>query len=186
MLIPGSIQNVAIPLSAALMGIVAILIQWYGYHEVAEEWSHKTFRRVLILTVLALFVLIIVHPFIVATVKIGPEGKDYSFIVGFTRPAIDPCSATMSAEDCISKIGTDTSAIKSHWGDQQIALATLSLLIPYLVFMSSFGMMVGLLLLEEKRVRDENRARRATTSTPTPSKTHGNTNKGKTNKRSRR
>jgi len=46
-LIPVSIQNVALPLSAASMGVVAVFIQWYGFQRYSKHWLNTSFRRVM-------------------------------------------------------------------------------------------------------------------------------------------
>lgn len=161
-LIPKTIQNIAIPLSSALMGIVAVVIQWYGFNRVTQNWSHKIFKRTLIITLTTLLFLIIIHPFIVVTLQVGPEGKDVSYIVGFTRPDKSPCNGGISAAKCVENLTLSPPLIESHWGDQQIAIATLSLLLPYLGFMSSFGMLIGCLLLEESRISKKEKVKKNT------------------------
>src|SRR2546423_14676681 len=51
-LIPDTIQDTVIPLSAALMGTVAVVIQWYSGEQVSRLWLHKQFARTLITAIL--------------------------------------------------------------------------------------------------------------------------------------
>jgi hypothetical protein len=174
-MMPVSLQDTAIPLSATLMGVVAVAIQWHGRDRLNRKWIEKSFKTTLALALLCLIVLVVVHPFAVATVKVGPERERMSFVVGVIdsdKPQCpddpeegretdcNPCPQGMSPEECIGRIGTSEGAIKSQWGARQIAVMSLLLLLPYLGFMTSFGLMVGLLLLEETRVRGAQRTRK--------------------------
>lgn len=148
-IIPESIQNTILPLSAALMGVVAVGIQWYAGEKTSARRLRTFFKRTMILTITSLFILIIVHSLVVVTVPIL-GGKDaVSFIVGFQRPQRAPCTE-LSDKECIKKLTFDTSKIESFWGDSQVRLARLSLMTPYLLFTTSFGLIVGLVVLKER------------------------------------
>src|SRR5437016_3481091 len=42
-LIPESLQTTILPLSSALMGIVAVGVQWYGGERLTEQWLRRAF-----------------------------------------------------------------------------------------------------------------------------------------------
>lgn len=151
-LMPDNIQDTAIPLSAALMGIVAVVIQWYGSERVTSVWLRKGFKRALVLALLSFLVLIVVHTRVVVRVAYDDGGqKSKTYLIGFFRPNNKPpCSFDDSDVDCIARIGLKESKIESYWGDTQIQIAKLALILPYLLFMSSFGLLVGLLLLKDE------------------------------------
>lgn len=165
-LIPDSLHIPAIPLSAALMGIVAVVIQWYGGENPSKRWLKKVFHRTLLLTIISFIILFIIHVFTV--VKVSYDGGSETFLVGFVRPekpACDVnspdyeecqdnrCDSSVSDGECIGKIGIDKDVVESYWGSTQIRLATLALIFPYLTFTGSFGLLVGLLLLNERARR---------------------------------
>jgi ABC-type multidrug transport system fused ATPase/permease subunit len=152
-LIPASIQDTAIPLSAALMGIVAVVIQWQGSERVSQRWLRRWFFRTLLLALFSFIALTVVHTFVVVKVDILGGRDSERFLVGFVRPIKPPCTEDISDSECIKKLTLDVSKIESFWGDKQIRLAKLSLTLPYLLFMSSFGLVVGLLLLKEESSR---------------------------------
>src|ERR1051325_2256248 len=56
-MMPVSLQDTAIPLSAALMGVVAVAIQWHGRERLNRKWAEKTFKKTLALALLCLTVL---------------------------------------------------------------------------------------------------------------------------------
>ena len=148
-LIPDSIRDTIIPLSAALMGMLAVVVQWYGGERVKREWLRKWFFRTLATAFVAFVFLTIVHSLVVVAIPIEDDDK-LTFLVGFSRPASCSCPANASNQECIKTyIGSAPDKISSCWGDQQIQLATLSLMFLYLIFTSSFGWMVGLIVLKE-------------------------------------
>lgn len=154
-LIPDSIQNTVIPLSAALMGTVAVVVQWYAGEQVSRRWLRKLFARTLITAVLTFILLTIIHGLVVVTLPIGND-QSLSFVVGFRRPIKPPCTAEVSDERCVKLVTTDPAEIAGFWGDSQVRLARLSLIFSYLLFTGSFGTLVGLVILKEgvqRRVR---------------------------------
>lgn len=146
-LIPTSLHNTALPLSAALMGLVAVIVQWYGSERFSKDWLHQSFTKVLKLTLGTFIILFIVHIFVV--VRVPYDGGSETFLVGFVRPVKPPCEDSISDVECIARITLDDTEIQSYWGSFQIRIATISLLFPYLAFTGSFGLLVGLLLLKE-------------------------------------
>lgn len=148
-LIPESIQNTIIPLSAALMGLVAVVTQWYGGERLSRAWLRQSFMKALLIAGVSFLALVVIHNIVVAIVPIR-GGKDaVSFIVGFTRPSRPPCTEEVSDTECIKLLTFDTTSIDSFWGDRQIRLARLALMLPYLAFTSFSGALIGLLLLRE-------------------------------------
>ncbi len=146
-LLPESEQDVLIPLSSALMGLTAVVVQYYGQTRVSRPWLERAFVRTLGLTVFSFLLLFVVHTFVVVRVDLH-GGKDYvRFVVGFTRPEMKPCTAEVSDADCIKAVSMSQSAIESFWGDTRIRVARLCLMLSYLAFTSLFGLLVGLLLL---------------------------------------
>lgn len=152
-LMPSTIQGTAIPLSAALMGIVAVAIQWYGGERVTPAWLRKGFKRALIMALLSFLLLTVVHTLVVVRVEILGGRDSVSFVVGFVRPHKPPCTAEVSDSTCIKLITFDVSEIEAFWGDSQVRVAKIALILSYLLATSSFGLIVGLLLL-----RDETRS----------------------------
>jgi hypothetical protein len=149
-LIPASLQNALIPLSSALMGILAVAVQFYGY----RQWSNKElalyFRRLFAAAVAAVILLLVVHTFTTVTIETTP-GSSVSFVVGFTRPQRAPCPAEISDADCIGRLSFELSRISSFWGDRRIKMAGLALELSYLAATGVFGALVGLIVLARRR-----------------------------------
>jgi hypothetical protein len=151
-LIPDSIQDTVIPLSAALMGTLAVAIQWYAGESVTRQALRKMFTRTLIVAVTTFVVLTIIHTLVVVTI---PRTNDdaLSVIVGFSRPPSEQCPPSVSDAACVKRITIDPAEIESLWGDRQIKIARLSLMFAYFVFTGSFGTLVGLIVLREAKKR---------------------------------
>jgi len=148
-LIPVSMQNELLPLSAALMGIVAIFTQWYGNEKLSVRWLKKYFIRTLLLSIFVFVILITMHTLVVVEVPIYDGSENMGFVVGFTRPMQPPCPIEVSDAECIKRLTFSPNRIASFWGDRQIRLATLALTFSYLCFTSCFGMLVGIIVLQE-------------------------------------
>jgi len=151
-LIPDSIQDTVIPLSAALMGTLAVAIQWYAGETVTREALRKLFNRTFIVAVATFVFLTVIHTFVVVTI---PRTNDdaISVIVGFTRPANDKCPPDVSHAVCVKRVTTDPAEIESLWGDRRIKVARLSLMFAYFLFTGAFGTLVGLVVLREAKKR---------------------------------
>lgn len=165
-LIPDSVRDQVIPLSAALMGAVAVVVQWYAGERLTRKWLRKLFARTLGAAVLSFILLTIIHGLVVVTLPIGKHGSE-SFIVGFTRPERHPCTAEISDAECVKLVTFDPAEIASFWGDRQVQLARLSLVFSYLLFTGSFGTLIGLIILREgQENRDGERGGRRDVSRP--------------------
>ncbi len=154
-LIPTSIQDTAIPLSSALMGIVAVLVQWYGSDRLTKRVLDKLFGMVIGFTLIAFLILFVVHTEVVVKVPIR-GGKDFvTFLVGFSYYQKAPCEQMGRAQCIKDALGFDDSKIASYWGDDSINNAKLALIFSYLIFTSGFGSLVGLLVVRDEANKRE-------------------------------
>jgi len=145
-LIPQSLQSIAIPISIASMGIIAVVVQWRkrDHSRPLEFRLALTFALTTLVLFITLQVLAVVH------IDVPAVDQTVSFAVGFTSPQRPPCEG-LSRERCIAdRLGFDQAVIDSYFGDTQTSLTRLALVLTYIGFMSSFGWMVGLLLLRER------------------------------------
>ncbi len=106
----------------------------------------------------------VVHTFVVVQIPILGGEDTITFLVGFSRPYEDPCTVEVSDSECIKLLTFDLSGIESFWSDRRIRVAKLSLLFSYLAFTGSFGALVGVLFLRERK--GKLRKRRAESVTP--------------------
>lgn len=148
-LLPASIQDTAIPVSSALMGVLAVFVQWYAGERLGRAVLRKWFIRTLLTGLAALFLLVVLNTLVVVSVPFLGGEETASFVVGFSRPVRAPCAAEVSDAECIKYLSFNPSQVESFWGDRQVRLSRLALILNYVVFMSSFGLLVGLLLLRQ-------------------------------------
>jgi len=147
-LIPMNMQDMLLPLSAALMGIVAVAVQWFGTVHLSRTWLRRNFVLALVSTVVLFVVLIIVHSLVVVRVPIDNASSTVGVLVGWdTRPIVEPCGARISDSECIQKISLDPAQVESMWGSSSMRRAQVALTLAYLGFTGVFGWLVGLLVL---------------------------------------
>jgi hypothetical protein len=144
-IIPESVQPLAIPLSAAAMGIVAVLVQWHSMQSAPPEQTKSWFRRTLVLCVVALFALGILETMTVVRINVPAVGRTVSFAVGPSHPGTPPC-AGLSRNDCIEhQLSLDEARIDSYFGEGWVTITKFALVLVYTGFMSTFGALVVML-----------------------------------------
>jgi hypothetical protein len=151
-LVPDTLREPLLPLSAALMGLLAIAIQWYEGEKVTRAKLRKHFARTFISAAAVFLLLFVVHSLVVLKVPTF-GGNSVTILKGFTRPLKPPCGADISDLECVGRVTLDEAKINSFWGDTQIKIAGITLSLLYLLFTGSFGTLVGLVLLRELVVK---------------------------------
>jgi len=150
--IPLFLQDTVIPLSSAVMGIVAVWVQWNGSTRVSKSWASRMFTRILLTAIVSLLALVVVEMLAVERIHINANGETVSYAVGFSYPTWDVCKG-LSRADCIeTQLTLNPAKIATYFGPQQVRLTELLLVLSYTVFMSSFGALVGVLVIT-RRVR---------------------------------
>ena len=144
-LIPDDIQNMAIPLSAAAMSLVATSVEFRAIRKASKARLLREAKRSLLHAGICLAALGAAYALLVTRVNFGKD-ESVAFVTGFVHPTTAPCG-TISAEQCIRQfLMLDTSRIKSYYGDQQIRLANILLVGLYVLFFAIFGNLVGILV----------------------------------------
>jgi hypothetical protein len=152
-LFPTTLQNIAIPLSSFLMGVVAVVVQFYAGADLSSRAVTNWFPRVSAIVV-ALFVGLVVAYFMSIT-RVGIDGGERSvaFVIGY-GPRMPECAlrcpATLSDSACVKVLSFDPSEIASCYGEHAINVANLVLVMLYLALTSCFGVLVGLLMLRDQ------------------------------------
>lgn len=154
-LIPFTLQNTLIPLSSALMGIVAVAVQFYSYTRWGTRRLGGLFVRTTVAGTLALLLFVVVHTYVVVTIDTTPVGRA-SFLVCFTRPERMPCPEGVSDAECIMRLTMDPARIASFWGDRCLRTSKLALMLTYLATTSCFGALIGLVVLRGNPGQEKN------------------------------
>lgn len=160
-LIPSSIRTSAVAVSAALMGLTAVWIQWQFYRRPSDDSVPKLFRRAGLVAICSLSLLFVAYSQLVTEVPIRGQKESLYFVTGFSDAKWPQCSGLSNAQ-CIGEVTTtDYSRILSCFGERQIKMANLALQIPYFAFLSSFGAMIGALMLSGNSLRHSKQRNRA-------------------------
>lgn len=160
-LYPLSIRNVAIPLAAALMGIVAVVVDWYGAERLTPTRLRRMFWRTLTIVGAGFVLLIVVHTAFVVAVPIEGGSDSVSFVIGWTRQATCNCGQELSDAQCIQRITFNLAAVDACWGDRGVRFAKLVLILSYLLFTGAFGVLVGITIVRAAAIsnRPDRRSR---------------------------
>lgn len=134
-----------IPLSAFLMGTVAVAVEFYAGERIPRRTLRRLFRNLLVALLAALLLLIVLFNFFV--VQVGPD--DIPFLVSWERQPHCACPPEVSPAECIRRISLDREAVEHCWG-RGVRLIRLSLMLVYLIAISAFGALVGVLLIREQ------------------------------------
>lgn len=148
-MIPDSLQDSTIPVSAALMGLVAVAVEWYGRERPSAALMRWSFPAVFAAALLALLAFMWVHTATVVTAH-AAGGSAKSFVVGAARSPTCGCPPTVGDEQCINGLSWNEALIAECWGDAQVRRAGLTLRLTYLLTTGLFGALVGLVALRRR------------------------------------
>lgn len=138
------------PLSSTAMGMVAIYVQWYGSSRISRVWASRAFVRTLVSAALLLFTLALVEMLAVERIFVPAADQTVSLVVGFGFPDKPPCTGQSRAQCIENRIGVGPPAIEGYFGGMQVKVAEVLLVVVYTLFMSSFGVLVGLLVIARR------------------------------------
>jgi len=159
-LFPVTLQSRLIPLSAALMGLTAVAIQWYGGERTSRQWLRKWFVGSLTCSVVSLLALLFVRMVFVVDVPIQGGAEQVAFVIGPTRLPSCGCSQPSDAL-CISETLTlNPAQVESCWGSRSVRFGELLLQLNYLFAVGCFGVVTGLIVLREAMGHERGRRRR--------------------------
>jgi hypothetical protein len=159
-LLPITIQTEAIVLSSVAMGLLAVMIQWYAGMSVPLIWLKRTFRRAMLISLVSFFLVLISFIFLVAPVEYEGGKKSIRYAVGMFRPLPDQLCSGLSDAACIQrKLSFNPAEIESYWGDKQIRFSELILIVTYTLLLSTFGTMIGLLVVRQNLAASKRRGK---------------------------
>ncbi len=148
-LFPVGLQRDLVPLSAFLMGSVAVAVQFYSRTYVGYERIKKTFRRALMVLALSFLSLVIGYSVLVVSVPVQMAEESVAFVTSVMRPDSCVCSRNVSDVQCIQQISLNPAAVESCWGSLRVKISKLILRLNYLLVTASFGAIIGILLIRD-------------------------------------
>jgi hypothetical protein len=146
-LFPRSLRGVIVPLSAFLMGIVAVMVQYSTSFPRTKRATERIFRRAYWLLICSFLALIVFYFFIVVQVPVPGNHSAEAVVVGFVRLDSCHCAKDSSALQCVENLSLFPGAIESCWGSVQVNASKLLLCLFYLAATGSFGAIIGLIVL---------------------------------------
>lgn len=165
-LFPRQLQGTLIPLSAFLMGLVAVAIQFYSREKVAAVSIRRYFRAGFIAIVLGFFLFVVFYKLFVIKVPLDGGASHAAVVVTASRLPSCKCEKTSSDLECAERLTVNPAALATCWGGTALELRELSLMISYLLLTSGFGALIGLLILQEESQRLRRSAQRARAAPP--------------------
>jgi len=151
-LFPRELAHSLIPLSAFLMGVVAVAVQFYSGERIAATTLRRRFKRTLILLLVGFLLLVVLYTLFVRTVAVEGGARELAFTTGWQRLPSCGCPPQLTDVECLKELSANPAATGSCWG-RQLLVVRLSLTLAYLLVTGGFGALVGLLLLAEERRR---------------------------------
>jgi hypothetical protein len=149
-LFPETLQRSMIPLSAFLMGLVAVAVQFYSGETLSRPGLRVRFFWSLATLLVGLLLLIVLYTLLVVRVPIEGGARSVPVVLALSRSAsCTGCPPALSDGECIARLSLNPKAIESCWGSRPLALSRLALTLGYLVLTGGFGALIGLLLLQE-------------------------------------
>jgi hypothetical protein len=149
-ILPDAVQPVAVPLSAAAMGIAAVLIQWQGTQKLKPMQMRSWFYRTLLVCAISLVALAGLETIAVVRIDVPATRQTVSFAIGPAHPGTAPC-AGLSRADCIKRqLSLDEARIDSYFGEQWVNATKFVLVIVYTAFMTTFAAIVVMLAQAKK------------------------------------
>jgi hypothetical protein len=140
----------AIPLSAAMLGLIAVGVQWYSSAEVPERFLKKWFPRAALFAGISLVLFILLHTALVVGVQIQGGASRVAFVVWPSRVSSCPCVAAVPDATCVIQLSFSESELDRCWGDRNRRLAGTALALSYTFATSGFGALVGLAVMRQR------------------------------------
>jgi hypothetical protein len=168
-LFPLQLQGVLIPLSAFLMGTIAVGVQVLAGEGLKRSTLTRSLLSGLAVILASLVVFVVLYNLFVVSVRV-PNGYVAVIVTSERLPGCG-CAPASSDPDCIESLSLDPAALETCWGGPALKMRKLALQLNYLLLTGGFGALVGLLLLreedqEKKRRRPSGKARRPTSPPP--------------------
>jgi hypothetical protein len=152
-LIPESSKHTLIPLSAFLMGLVAVAIQFYAGDNISQKSIKRRFTLGFAAILLAFIALVLLYtPKHVLRIPDPSTGSYEPVVLGWSRlPTGKICTCTPTDSDLMCAYALGLDSLEICW--PSIPQVQLSLHLLYLILTGGFGGLIGALLFREEARR---------------------------------
>jgi len=161
-LYPNDLRRSLIPLSAFLMGLVAVVVQFASSERLSRSWLRRSFLIAVTVVTVAFVLLVLTYDSHVITLDVPAAARSVTLVIAPNRlsPPTCPCPTAQSDEACLSEY-LAPERIPQCWGRSAVRQSKLLLRGGYLALTGGFGALIGLLLLQQESA---SRSRRRTRS----------------------
>jgi hypothetical protein len=153
-LFPDGLRTTALILSSFLMGLVAVGVHYYADVSIRKGKLDRLFLAFMVACALSFFSLFFVYQSCTTVVDSPGAHAQFTFITGFGErlpSCASACDPTLSPADCIVKLGFNPAIIATCFGSSAIGHATTAMLLAYLLVMSTFGGIIGVLTYKRSK-----------------------------------
>jgi len=144
--VPLQLQDALIPLSAFLMGLIAVAVQFYAGEDIAPGYIRSLFGGGLATVVVGLILFTTLSSYFVERQEFGSQSVGV-LVTDSRRPGC-ACSPQDDNNACIKQLSLAEEALDSCWGGPSFQRRKLSLSLTYLFLTGGFASLIGLLLLQ--------------------------------------
>jgi len=150
-LFPLSLRGSLIPLSIFLMGLIAVVVQFYSGERNRRATLKRRFGVSWKLLLVGLVVLLAFYNLFIVDVPVKSGAATIPVIISSTRLTGGSCKCLPNDGDlqCITRLSVDDAAIATCWNYTSIRFRRFLLSLSYLAVMGGFAALIGLLLLKE-------------------------------------
>jgi len=148
---PFQITSGLITISAVLMGVIVVAVQFYSAERISRPLLRKLFG--IALTALIVGFVLFYHLRIQYTVDVerGKSGQTVTVLIGaLPRKGCACPNAEQNPEECIRRLSFSSAAIASCWDRREISARGELLGLSYLTLTGGVGVLIGFLLLQEE------------------------------------
>jgi TIR domain-containing protein len=143
-LLPFQIQSEIVALSAFIVSLITVALQFYVAEKISRRVLRRIFKRVLFAVLIGFVGFIVL---LSALTERVPRGhKKVSVMISFSRTTDCICKTSNNIE-CIRELSFNEAAIQSCWGTGPLKVIKVLFILWYLALMSGFVVLVGLDLL---------------------------------------
>jgi hypothetical protein len=150
---PKSLWSTLIPFSVFLMGLIAIVVQFYSGETIHRATVRRRFKWSFGSLLGGFALLVLFYNWLVVTVPIEGGEKTIPFVIGFSKSPDCGCKPpTINNKECIKQLSFEEAKIETCWNT---GLSRTLLQFSYLLLTGGFAALVGLLLLQEQARKQE-------------------------------
>lgn len=159
---PFQIASELITLSAFLMGLIVVAVQFYAAERISRPLLQKLFGISLIVLIVGFVLFYFLRNEYTFDVERGKSDKRVTVLVSSSPRKDCPCpNVEQDPEGCIQRLSFSAAAIARCWDHREIRRRGGVLGLSYLVLTSGVGILIGFLLLQEELRREARKRKQA-------------------------